>query len=202
MFQLISLIQSGGWTIFPILLASIATVALIFDCAWTLGKSRKRFEAFLLHPKAQGAGDRADAVATLIDYRLANPQAKPEEIRSFAEFAFGPLDRKVGWLQTIAAIAPLLGLVGTVSGMIHNFSVIASTRPTNPLAQLSAGISEALIATAGGLLVAIVAALAFHTLTNRIDALMGWVLGVLTTQGAPERNAKGSRGSEEVSLGS
>lgn len=204
MFRLISLIQAGGWTIIPILLASIATVALIFECAWTLSKSRKRFEAFLLNPKAPNLmpGDRADAISTLLSYHMAHPQAKADEIRNYAEVAFGPLDRKVGWLQTIAAIAPLLGLVGTVSGMIHNFSVVASTRPTNPLAQLSAGISEALVATAGGLLVAIVAALAFHTLTNRIDSLLGWVLGALTAQGAPERAPKGARGSEEVTFGS
>lgn len=203
MFRLISLIQSGGWTILPILLASIATVALIFDCAWTLGKSRKRFEAFLLNPKAPSLmpGERADAISTLLGYRFAHPQAKAEEVRNYAEVAFGPLDRKISWLNTVAAIAPLLGLIGTVSGMIHNFSVVASTRPTNPLAQLSAGISEALVATAGGLVVAIVAALAYHTFTNRIDSLMNWVLGALT-QNAPERAPKGARGPEEVSFGS
>lgn len=202
MFRLISLIQAGGWTIVPILLASIATVALIFECGWTLSKSRKRFEAFLLNPKAPNLmpGDRADAVSTLLSYRLTYPQAKADDIRNYAEVAFGPLERKISWLNIIAAIAPLLGLIGTVSGMIHNFSVVASTRPTNPLAQLSGGISEALIATAGGLLVAIVAALAYHTLTNRVDALMSTVLGALTTQPVPERGPKGMPG--EVSFGS
>lgn len=205
MFRLITLVQSGGWMIVPIVLASIVAVALIFECAWTLGKSRKRFEAFLMNPKAAPnlmPGDRADAITTLLGYRAANPKATPDEIRGFVELSFGALDRKVSWLNTLAAIAPLLGLLGTVSGMIHNFSLVASTHPTNPLAQLSSGISEALVSTGGGLVVAIVAAIGYHSLTNRLDAFISQVQSLMLGQAAPTAHAKAPRMSEEVSFGS
>ncbi|MNX54603.1 Biopolymer transport protein ExbB [compost metagenome] len=204
MFRLITLIQTGGWMMIPILLASVVTVALIFECAWTLGKSRKRFEAFLMNPQGFqpiNPGERPDPVSTLIAYRLANPRSSAEEVRAYSEVAFGPVDRKVGWLQVLAAIAPLLGLLGTVSGMIQNFGLVASTRPTNPLAQLSAGISEALVATAGGLLVAVVAALGHHWLSNRADALLLSAQGVVTGH-EPERPTKPRRSIEEANFGS
>lgn len=197
MFRLLTLIQSGGWMIVPILLASIITLALIFECVWLIGKSRKRFESALINPKAAqhlATGDHADSALSVLHFRATHPRASAEEIRGYAELAFGELDRKVSWLQTIAAIAPLLGLLGTVSGMIANFQLVASTNPTNPLAQLSAGISEALVATGGGLIVAIVAALGFHWLTNRMDALMTRVVNVaVDPHGAPN---------EEVPFGS
>ena len=198
MFRLISLLQTGGWMIIPILLASIITLALIFECLWLIGKARKRFEAALMNPRAAhhlAAGDRADAALSVLRFRYSQPQASAEDMRSYAELAFGELERKVSWLQTIAAIAPLLGLLGTVSGMIANFEMVASTHPTNPLAQLSAGISEALVSTAGGLIVALVAAIGFHWLSNRLESLMTKALSV-----SADPLGKGAQ--EEVSFGS
>lgn len=193
MFQLINLVQSGGWMIVPILLTSIVTVALIFEAAWLLGQAKKRFEAFRDHPASLGSASQ-DPLARFAAYRLSHPQASSEALRFEAEEAFAPLDRKISWLQTLAAIAPLLGLLGTVSGMIHNFSLVATTRPTNPLTQLSAGISEALVSTGGGLVVAIIAAVGFHWLTNELDALLDRLLRAAA--------AKSTEPVQEASVGS
>lgn len=199
MYQFLSLIQSGGLTMIPILLASVIAVALILEATWGLSRARKRYEHHLMNPKAPADASSRDGFSSLLAYRQANPQASADEIRSYAEIAFGRMERKIGWLQTIAAIAPLLGLLGTVSGMIHIFSVVSATRPTNPLAQLAGGISEALVATGGGLAVAIIAALGYSTLINRLDAFSSTALGYLTEQRREPSRPK--RPIEEAKLG-
>jgi biopolymer transport protein ExbB len=81
------------------------------------------------------------------------------------------LERYLNSLGTIAAISPLLGLLGTVSGMINLFEAITSQGVGNPAA-LAGGISEALITTEAGLLVAIPALVAYRYLRGRVDALI------------------------------
>ena len=81
------------------------------------------------------------------------------------------LERYLGMLGTIAAISPLLGLLGTVTGMIRTFKAITLAGVGNPTA-MAGGISEALITTAAGLLVAIPALVAYRYLRGRVDALV------------------------------
>jgi biopolymer transport protein ExbB len=81
------------------------------------------------------------------------------------------LERYLNTLGTIAAISPLLGLLGTVSGMIRTFSVLMSGSAGDPAA-LAGGISEALITTEAGLLVAIPALIGYRYLRGRVEALV------------------------------
>jgi len=81
------------------------------------------------------------------------------------------LERFLNTLGTIAAITPLLGLLGTVTGMIRTFKAITVAGVGNPAA-MAGGIAEALITTAAGLLVAIPALVAYRYLRGRIDALV------------------------------
>ena len=81
------------------------------------------------------------------------------------------LERYLNMLGTIAAISPLLGLLGTVTGMIRTFKAITLAGVGNPTA-MAGGISEALITTAAGLLVAIPALVAYRYLRGRVDALV------------------------------
>ncbi|MBU6428222.1 MAG: MotA/TolQ/ExbB proton channel family protein [Cyanobacteria bacterium REEB65] len=153
----------------PILVASIVAIALILEAWWVLSRSRSRFEDLRDWRGPLPKGKRTDLFSVLLVWLHSHPDAAEEEQRSHAEVLLGALERKIGWLSTIAAIAPLLGLLGTVSGMIANFAMVAMTRPTDPLNQLSRGISEALVSTAGGLIVAIIAALGHHGLTNSLE---------------------------------
>ena len=202
MARLLAILQGGGWMIIPILVTSIITVALILDVAWTLGRAARRFEAFDSDPvlprvKPKGKWDPFKAVLELLLQHEA-PLA-PATAQDAIKRSLGPVERKTTWIQTIAAIAPLLGLLGTVSGMIHNFDLVATTRPTNPLAQLSAGISEALVSTAASLVVALVAAGGHQMLINMIDAASErweWTLA------RSRRPANEPRTPEEATIGS
>jgi biopolymer transport protein ExbB len=81
------------------------------------------------------------------------------------------LERFLSALGTIAGIAPLLGLLGTVFGMIRTFNSITTTGIGNP-ATLASGIAEALVATAAGLTVAIPSLICFRMLRRRVDGLV------------------------------
>jgi biopolymer transport protein ExbB len=202
MARLLTVLQGGGWMIIPILVTSIITVALILDITWSLRLAARRFSAFELDPvlsrtKLKGKPDAfRDVLGILVEHEAPLPlQLIQESIRR----GLGLLERKTNWIQTIAAIAPLLGLLGTVSGMIHNFDLVATTRPTNPLAQLSAGISEALVSTAASLVVALVAAAGHQMLINMLDTASErweWALSRAT------RPSKEQRTPEEASIGS
>lgn len=81
------------------------------------------------------------------------------------------LTRRLGVLETVAAVSPLLGLLGTVIGMIRVFSSISQTGLSNPEV-LSAGISEAMVTTAAGLIVGIPALVAYNWLNGRADRII------------------------------
>jgi biopolymer transport protein ExbB len=172
--NLLNLIRAGGWTMVPLLIASLVTVALIIEHAWALARAKKHLSWLWQFPekKDQLLLKKPNDVITqyLTEVEEARITRLDEKVHLAGQLVLAQ-ERRISWLATIAAIAPLLGLIGTVSGMIIIFYQISAAPPSNPLAELSKGISEALVATAGGLIVAIVAAIANHFLTNSNDDL-------------------------------
>lgn len=172
--NLLNLIRAGGWTMVPLLLASLVTVALIIEHAWALARAKKHLSWLWQFPekKDQLLLKKPNDVITqyLAEVEEARISRLDEKVHLAGQLVLAQ-ERRISWLATIAAIAPLLGLIGTVSGMIIIFYQISAAPPSNPLQELSKGISEALVATAGGLIVAIVAAIANHFLTNSNDDL-------------------------------
>lgn len=172
MINFISLIRAGGWMMLPILIASLVSVALIIEHTWTLSRGRKRLNFLWDHPEKRDTllvEKGSDVVSQYLQEVEESKAGTLAEREHLAGQLFLTQERRISWLGTIAAIAPLLGLLGTVSGMINIFFRIAAAPPQNPLADLSHGISEALVSTAGGLVVAIVAALGQHFLMNSND---------------------------------
>ena len=169
---MLSIIQAAGWPIWPLILCSILTVALILERLFQLESNkimppkvmeqamdalRQGFadEAAIL--KLDNAGLLGPILASGLRCLQKNPHASDEEVKSSMEMsgriAAHHLERYLPTLATMASVAPLLGLLGTVVGMIEIFGATApgASQP----AQLAHGISVALYNTAFGLIVAI-----------------------------------------------
>lgn len=108
--------------------------------------------------------------------RLKATAAGDEELQSRMDEKLSSeisiLDRRTGFLAMYGNVATLLGLLGTITGMIHSFAAVASSSPADRATMLSRGISEAMNCTAFGLVVAIPALVAYAVLQNRTDRLV------------------------------
>ena len=180
-----SLIQAAGWPIWPLIVASIVALALIFERLWSLrqavvapvGMVDKILVDFrqtgatpelLSRTAAQGPLGRILA-AGLANVKAPRPVMK-EAIEEVGRVVTHDLERFLTSLGTIAAMAPLMGLFGTVVGMIEIFG--ASTPTTGNPGQLAHGISVALYNTAYGLIVAIPSMAFYRHFRRRIDELV------------------------------
>lgn len=176
---MLELMSSGGWLMVPIVACSIIATAIVIERAWTLRRSRIMPPNLVgriweWHRQGQLSAARIEEIRAgsplgrLLAAGLIN-RSHPREIMKEAIEDTGrqvvaELERFLSSLGTIASVAPLLGLLGTVLGMIDVFAVIMEAGVGNP-AILAGGISEALITTAAGLSVAI-PALLFHRLLD------------------------------------
>lgn len=170
----------------PILLASIIAIAIIVERLWTLQRDRilpvKLFEKVWqwvesgqLESNHILALQQNSPLGKVLAAGLINRHRPREVMREAIEDAgrhvVHELERFLTALGTIAGIAPLLGLLGTVFGMIETFNAITAAGIGSPAA-LSSGIAEALVATAAGLAVAIPSLICFRLLRRRVDSLV------------------------------
>lgn len=183
---MLELIQAGGWLMWPIILCSVIAMAIIGERLWAY-QGRKVIPGNLVAQiwKLHQAGELTPAhVATVRDSSplgrilaagLVNRdhprEVMKEAIEEEGHQVVHELERYLNTLGTIAAITPLLGLLGTVIGMIKVFTAITTAGVGNP-AVLAGGISEALITTAAGLSVAIPALIFHRYLSGRVDRLV------------------------------
>ena len=166
---MLEIIQSGGWMIWPILLSSVIALGIIFERFWSLRQERimpqelvKKMSLLQQQSAALDAdietihGDSAFAsiVKVAIQQRTASNTVQRERLEEVGRQIVHELQLFLTTLGTIAVITPLLGLLGTVLGMIDVFMVMSSTSVTEPEA-LAGGIAQALITTAAGISVAI-----------------------------------------------
>jgi biopolymer transport protein ExbB len=193
----------GGPIMWPLLLASIVAVAVVLErVLFLLGEQRRRdpraVDAFFADV-AKGnlggaialAGQSRDAIVTTLGYALARRDQSLSHALAYAETrTLKRYRRGIAVLDTVITLAPLLGLLGTVTGMMGSFSVIGGDL-SSPGA-ITGGIAEALIATAFGLLIAIVCLLPFNYLNNRIEGVetemlaAGEQLKLLMEEGRPD----------------
>ena len=180
------IVKSGGWLMLPIILCSVVALAIIGERLWSLQRKRitpKHLVAQIwhLHAKGQLTPEQIESVrkssplGRILAAGLANMkhdrEVMKESIEETGRHVVHELERYLNTLGTIAAITPLLGLLGTVIGMIKVFSVITSQGVGNPTV-LAGGISEALITTAAGLSVAIPSLMFYRYFRGQIDSLV------------------------------
>lgn len=179
------IVIAGGWMMLPILVCSAVALGIVAERFWTLRPSRLAPPALLEEvrsgwKKGQLDGSYIDRLrqdsplgeilaAGLLNAKHGREIMK-ESIEEAAAKVVHDLERFLSTLGTIAAIAPLLGLLGTVIGMIDVFSAIM-IHGTGDAARLAGGISTALITTATGLTVAIPAIFFHRFFVRRVDEI-------------------------------
>lgn len=169
--KFLQIVGVGGWMVLPLVLTSIFTLALVFEQVWYIFLGQQRLKKLVLSSGDLNQIQGMDMVSRMVSWILKHPNSLESEQKQNLSYIYNHFERRISWLNTMAAVAPLLGLLGTVSGMINIFAVVSAKKPTNPLASLSGGISEALFATAGGLLIAIIAAFSYQYLQSKLEAL-------------------------------
>lgn len=170
LFTIYHLFQQSGGFIFPLLLASVLTGGLLLEQFWYSLLSRRRLKLLMLEPVSWKRIQGMDMVSRMLRSLQQNLQATESQQKRDMEMIYAHFERRIHWLNTMAALAPMLGLLGTVAGMIRIFAVVSAEKVKDPLSQLSAGISEALFATGAGLIVAILAAIGFHFLNAHLES--------------------------------
>ena len=180
------MVKAGGLLMLPIILFSIAAMAIIGERFWTLNRKKILPESLVKDivtwsQKNELTAERIRALRNgsplgrilasgLINSNQSRNVMK-ESIEETGRHVTHDLQRFLNTLGTIAAVSPLLGLLGTVLGMITVFSVITDVGVGSP-GELAGGISQALITTAAGIAVAIPSLIFYRYFRGRIDELV------------------------------
>lgn len=180
---MIEFVQAGGWLMIPIILSSVIAMAIVFERFMALrgGRVLPRKDVERARKMAASGNMPNDAIAALrknsvvghvlatgLESSTAPRHIMKENIEEAGRHAVHTLERYLNALGTIAAITPLLGLLGTVLGMITAFSKITQAGVGDP-ATVAGGISQALFTTAAGISVAIVALIFYRYFKGRVD---------------------------------
>jgi len=180
------LIVKGGWLMVPILFCSILALAVFIERLFKLRRGRvlplelvQRVHDLVMrqrYPEAMNLCQaHPSAIARIFFAGLkisGQPRAVIKEIvEEVGRREAAELERALGVLSTVASITPLLGLLGTVSGMIKTFNLISLYGVGTP-GTLASGISEALVTTAAGLTVAIPTLVGYRYVSSKADDLI------------------------------
>jgi biopolymer transport protein ExbB len=180
------IVKAGGIFMVPIVLCSIALVGIVFERLWTLQRKRvlpqelikkvsQLAEANQVNSKVIDALEKNSPLGRVLAAALANRHRgrdiMMERVEDVGRHVVHELERFVNSVGTIASISPLLGLLGTVTGIIAAFKGVMLGGMGDPRV-LAGGISEALICTAGGLTVAIPAYIAHRYLRGKVERIV------------------------------
>ena len=190
--SLLQHIERGGPLVYLLGAISVVCVLMILVCMFTIRRGVITSDSFM--ERAETLLDKGDhngllklcqskgiAVATItgtaVEFMLSTSQAIIAELREVAQAEgskiAGVLTQRISYLSDIASIAPMVGLLGTVMGMIKSFESISDgSFATARQMQLATGVSEALVNTAGGLVICIPAMMAYAMFRGKVQRLI------------------------------
>ncbi|MBS0591530.1 MAG: MotA/TolQ/ExbB proton channel family protein [Proteobacteria bacterium] len=166
---MLEILMAGGWAMVPILICSAIAIAIIFERFWTLRRSAVVPPGLATQVREWARGHKLDPahvqalrensplgeiLAAALSTRLRSREIMKERVEDTGRHVVHRLERFLNTLGTIALISPLLGLLGTVFGLIRMFFAVMVSGVGDPL-KMAGGIGEALVCTAAGLCVAI-----------------------------------------------
>ena len=182
--------KHGGFWMWPILMIQVASLAIMIERVYALFIKRKidqaavaasfednirRGELDTVIQKASAGAQGPIARAAIAGAKAAKNLGGKDEIQGKMDEVLieenAALDRRTGFLSMLGNVATLTGLLGTITGMIKSFAAVSYANPGEKAALLAAGISEAMNATAYGLIAAIPALVAYAILANRANNL-------------------------------
>jgi biopolymer transport protein ExbB len=188
-YRLLTLFADGGWMMYPLVLCSLIALGVIIAKAWTLWQAHHGTKHLLEEVEAKAlAGQVSEAMAiasatpgpaaAILLVGLRRIQQKrlvqgeiEKAVATTGAIELGFLERGLVILATIANVAPLMGFLGTVAGMILAFGAIEQAGDVDP-SLVAGGIKVALLTTAAGLIIAIPVNIAYNFFVSRIDQLI------------------------------
>lgn len=178
---MIELFIKGGPIMWPLLITSIVALGVAIDRLWFIYQEKRSRQPEMVDAVLQNLEDgntkraiqlgsqSSDFVARTMAYALSHSDASlSSAILRAANLELKRFSRGLPVLDTVITLAPLLGLLGTITGMINSFGLLGGSELGAPTA-ITGGIAEALIATAFGLGIAITALLPFNYLNSRLE---------------------------------
>ncbi|MBI1368587.1 MAG: MotA/TolQ/ExbB proton channel family protein [Planctomycetes bacterium] len=178
------LMHDGGWVMWPLLGLSLVAMTLIVERSWfwlvtnRLGR-RSKFEQVgqLLRKgertRATAIVDRDRSVYGLLLQRLLSEKPTDAAVTNAMESMRPVLERFMATLGTIITAAPMLGILGTVTGIIRAFHVLSATDTVTDPSKISAGIAEALLTTVAGLTIALIVLFPYNAFRAQMDRTLG-----------------------------
>jgi biopolymer transport protein ExbB len=194
----------GGWVMWPLLLCSIIGLTLSIERTWfwlrtnspgTVARARRLGE-LIRAGDVKGAkllSERDKSVYGRIVNSLLKEKPTDAAMIAAVDEQRPRMDRFMGTLSTIITAAPMLGILGTVTGLIRAFNILNDQAVTNPR-EVTPAIAEALITTAAGLVIAIIVLFPYNAFRAQVDRTLGRIETLMAAAGGREEETKSGSG--------
>jgi len=185
--SILDIAMKGGVMLIPIIILSLVAIYILVERYSTIKKAGKLDKTFLaqiktmvLEDNIKGAQSLCHAtntpIARMLEKGLSRIGKSMKDVNVAVEnvgnLEVSKLEKGMPWLATIAGVAPMVGLLGTVTGLIKTFKSMADAADSINAGAFSNGIYEAMVTTVAGLIVGIVAYIAYNILTSLIDKVV------------------------------